>query len=102
MTFKNMITSDLSVIFNINELADTIIYNGSSIQALIGYGECYDDQSNVNAVKANIAVKLSDVPSPAYDDTVVIAGVTWRVLNIEKGNGYVWDLNLIRNERPML
>ncbi len=103
MTLKSQILSDLPVFFNTDDFAETITYNGVSIKAIVDYGEYYGDETGRrNAARANITVRHSDVSTPAYDDSVIIDGTTWRVFNIEEGDGYTWSLNLISSERPML
>ena len=105
MTLRDDINEDLGEHhFNTDEFAQAITYNGASINALVDYG-MYD--SGENARTARIIVKASDVPSPAYRDPVVIGSDTWRVFrdpNREvavKGDGHVWELALIRDERPV-
>jgi len=105
MTLRDDINTDLGEHhFNLDEFARTITYNGSDIPAVVDYGM---SPSGENARTARITVKVSDVPSPAYRDTVVIGSDTWRVFrdpNQEvavKGDGHVWELSLIRDERPV-
>lgn len=100
-------TSDLTVYFNTDEFAETVTYNGSSVTALFRYKRNLDvdagtDNSDTTMAKAELMVKVSDVASPAYRDTIIVSSVTWRVKNIEYGDGYVWKLNLYQDERPVL
>jgi len=103
MTLADQLSTDLSVFFDADDFAQTITYNGASINALVDYG-MYG--SGENARTARIIVKASDVAAPAYRDTVVIAGTTWRVFRdpdrevAVKGDGHVWELALIRDEKP--
>ena len=104
MTFKTQMTSDLSVFFDSDEFAETVTYNGESIEAVIDYGEDLDriEAGDAVAAMATIYVEVSDVADPDYRDTVVIGSDTWRVRNIVKGDGYVWKLDIKRDERPVL
>lgn len=104
MTLAEQLTTDLSVFFDTDDFATTITYNGTDILALVDYGL---DSDGDNARTARIVVKASDVPAPAYRDTVVISGTTWRVFRdpdkevAVKGDGQVWEMSLIRDERPV-
>lgn len=100
MTLKAQLTSDLSVFFDENEFAQAVTYNGAPINVVVDYGKDQDMDNNSNATKAVMFVKVSDVASPEYRDTVVINTVTWYVLNILDGDGYIWKINLYRDERP--
>ena len=104
MTLKSQQSSDLSIFFNTDDFAEIITYNGENIQAIVDYGI---GNLGENARTARIVIKQSDVEDPAYRDTVVIGSSTWRVFRDPsnevaiKGDGNVWELNLIRDERPM-
>jgi len=99
-----MITNDLDVILDTDEFAQTITYNGTSIKAIVKYGEERESDASVS-FDAVITVKTSDVATPAYRDTVVIGGVTFRVFQDAnnqpfKGDGYLWQIRLTRGGRP--
>jgi len=104
MTLAEQLTTDLSVFFDADDFATTVTYNGTDILALVDFGMNSDGD---NARTARIIVKTSDVASPAYRDTVVIAGTSWRVFRdpdtevAVKGDGQVWELSLVRDERPV-
>ena len=104
MTLAEQLATDLSVFFDENDFGRPVTYNGSDIFALVDYGM---NSRAENARTARVIVKQSDVPAPAYRDTVVIAGVTWRVFRDPdtevaiNGDGHVWELSLIRDERPV-
>lgn len=104
MTLQDDINTDLGEHhFNTDDFAQTVTYNGSDIPALVDYG-IYD--SGENARTARLIVRASDVAAPAYRDTMVISGTSWRVFAdpdrevAVKGDGHVWELALIRDERP--
>lgn len=104
MTLKSQLSSDLPVFFNTDDFAETVTYNSVDIPAIVDYGV---EKSGENARTAHIIIKQSDVANPAYRDTVVIDSATWRVFrdpNKEvavKGEGNVWELSLVRDERPV-
>lgn len=103
-TFQTMITDDLDVILDTNEFAQAITYNGTSINAIVRYGEERESDASVS-FDAVITVKVSDVATPTYRDTVVIGGVTFRVFQDAnnqpfKGDGYLWQIRLTRGARP--
>lgn len=103
MSFRAWIAADSSIFFNIDELADPITYNGVMIPALIaiGGGAAGQDGSS-SADEAVLYVRVSDVAAPTYRDTVTHLGKSWRVLDIAGGDGHVWELNIISDERPRL
>jgi hypothetical protein len=102
MTLKAQLTTDLSVFFDTNEFAETVTYNAAPIIGIPDYGADQDSNDSDSMTKATIFVKASDVPAPKYRDTVIINSIVWNVLNITEGDGYVWKLNLYRDERPHL
>jgi len=103
-TPKEQAVTDLAVIFSTDMVGvETITYNGVEIPAIVDYGA---GNLGENARTARIVVKQSDVEDPAYRDPVVIGSTSWRVFRDPsnevaiKGDGNVWELNLIRDERP--
>lgn len=102
MTLAAQITSDLATVFDTDEFAQAVTYNGTSINAIVDYGEDQDTNDADSITKATIFVKVSNVTLPVYRDTVIINSITWEVLNIAEGDGYIWKLNLYRDERPHL
>ncbi len=86
------------------DFSEAIIYNGANIQGHITYG----GPNSLIADQAVLTVRVSDVPAPAYRDTVVIGGQAWRVYQDEKqgviikGDSMTWDLMLIRGERKAI
>ena len=100
MTFKDQLTTDLSVFFNTDEFAQTVTYKGTPIAAIVDYGENPGKEGDALITLGTLTVKASDVPSPAYRDTVVIGSNTWRVRGVISGDGYIWKLSIYRGERP--
>jgi hypothetical protein len=104
MTLAEQLTTDLPVFFDTDDFARTVTYNGAEISAIVDYGVSPDGE---NARTARLIVKVSDVPDPAYRDTVVIGSATFRVFRdpgkevAVKGDGHVWELSLVRDERPV-
>lgn len=106
--FQDMITSDLDAVFlNTDEFAQEITYEGATIKAIVHYGP----RRNKNIDRAISCdawlegVKVSDVATPAYRDTVVIGEDTYRVLIDDttqpEGDGYSWIIDLKKGERPV-
>ncbi|WP_054031018.1 head-tail joining protein [Desulfatitalea tepidiphila] len=83
-------------------IAESITYNGSAIPGHISYSE---PGKAAYANHAVLTVRRSDVPAPAYRDTVVIDGATWRVYQddgqapICGGDELTWDIPIMRGER---
>lgn len=107
-TLVDIIQSDLDdVFFDTDEFAQSVTYNGTSIDALVEYGvdltqSFNDGWQKSGASLVTIEVKASDVPSPAYQDAVIIGATTYAVSNVKSGDGYTWMLELITDERPRL
>lgn len=104
--FQDMITDDLDdVFFNTDEFAQTITYNGESVSAIVQYGPRRRSADQIVSCDAWITVKTADVSSPAYRDTIVIGSNTYKVLIDDQtqpeGDGYIWVIDLKRDERPI-
>jgi hypothetical protein len=109
MTLKTQMVSDMSVFINTDEFATAIIYAGSSINAIVDYGNAAEDNifqsdhpSGSTVDVCEIEVKVADVASPAYRDEVVIGSTTWYMRKIISGDGITWLLRLETDERPVL
>lgn len=106
-SFTDMIASDLDDVFlNTDEFAQTITYNGTGIKAIVHYGQRRKSSDNAISCDAWIeAVKVSDVATPAYRDTVVIGTSAYRVMIDDttqpEGDGYSWIIDLKKSERPI-
>lgn len=96
----NAISHSLGLWFSA-DYADTVIYNGTQIYGHVEYGA---GGSGANAKHAVLEVQVSDVAEPAYRDTVVIGGQTWRVIKPDDstGDGYVWKIPVVREEKPRM
>jgi nitrogen regulatory protein PII len=102
MTLRAIIAADLDdVFFDVDEFAESITYNGTTIMAIVEYGK--QRAKDAIVFDAEILVKASDVPIPTYRDTVVIDGVTFKVLQDAEsqpsGDGFTWRIPVMRNER---
>jgi len=84
------------------DLAETVTYNGDSVLGSISYGSEAGGVPGVrgNATLAEIDILKSDVPDPAYKDTVVIGTTTWIVQTVLSGDEWGWRLLISSNERP--
>ena len=102
MTLKTLIASDLSSFFNQNEFAETVTYAGTAITAIVSHGEKPAQESGSTVQKATLFVKVSDVATPAYRDVVVIGSDTWYMQGRLNGDGYIWELVIERDERPVI
>lgn len=102
MTPKTQMTTDLSVFFNTDEFAEPITYAGSSITAVVEIGAAPKREDEAHLQRAEIWIKRSDVSDPAYRDKVVIDSVTWRVLGTLMSDDDICQLELFRDERPVV
>ena len=82
-------------------LAQDVTYNGASIRAVVMYGETLTEGGGETGAMAmaDMVVSVADVPLPAYNDTVVVGGVTWRVRHGARGDGLSWRVTLFRDQR---
>jgi len=100
MTLKSYLTGDLDTFYNTDELADTVIYSGEEITAVLDYEEDLGDEGASKEAGALLRIRVSDVSNPAYRDTVVIGSTTWTVMKVVSGDGYEWVLRISRDRRP--
>lgn len=87
MSLKTQMTADISaVFFSIDEFAESVTYNGSTIIAVPELGETNrkgnEFSSDGSADRATFHVKATDVPSPAAGDEITFNGVTWAVARV--------------------
>lgn len=107
MTLKTQMATDLAAFFNSDEFAESVTYAGTAITAVVMPGEIMEAGGSMTAERtvkrATLFVKATDVAAPAYRDSVVIDGETWRVIQIhgEDEEG-VWELGIEKEMKPML
>jgi len=106
MTLKTAMASDLGLFFNTDDFAETVTYAGSDIIAIPDYDEAKKTIAGKTPMEgvgdyAFLAVKQSDVATPAYRDSVIINTITWRVAKIDSGDGFVWNLIIKKDERQI-
>ena len=58
--------------------------------------------------RAVINVRVSEIAKPAYGGKFLVGSDTWKVYQDQrtgssylKGDGYTWDIPVIRDERPV-
>ena len=77
-------------------------FGAKSILADWSYGENLTEAGPSREAKATVRIKASDVSMPQVYDKIELAGVTWTVEHIIKGDGYSWELECRRDLRPTL
>lgn len=101
-----LMTQDVDVFFDTGEHGQTVTYETDEITAIVDYGENLSnvDRTSWDSVReeAIMWVKASDIASPAKYDAVTIDSVSWEVDRVLTGDGGVWELALIKSERPVL
>jgi len=102
MTLAAEMTTDLTAFFDTDAHATAVTYAGAAVTAIVDYGENLDEMEGAALSRAIIWVKVSDVAAPAYRDAVVIGSDTWTVRRVMTGDGYVWQIEIQRDERPMI
>ena len=104
-TFKEQMSMDLDVFFNLDEFADTVsYYDGTATTPVKGIVDFGGTGFEKQARTGKITVKKSEVPSPGYRHTFTINGETWTVkadksgLDIT-GVGLTWEIGIVKDER---
>lgn len=98
MAFKDQMAADLATFFNANEFGESIIYNGSTIVAVIDRLAQPGFISNNVANYADVLVKKSDVPSVQYQATVQFDGCVWAVEAVKNLDEHTLLLSVKRRE----
>ena len=111
MTFAEQMETDLDLFFDADAFAQTVTYNGAAVAAIIEAPET-SLVTGLDATACILHVRRSDVPSPAYRDTVVVAdgdnAGTWHVYRwprrpvVLADEGGVYTLMMTRDERPAI
>lgn len=96
MSFKDQMSADLGVFFNTSEFAETIVYNSSSIPAIINRFKDPDISGEV-ATRAEIMIKKASA-SVAYNDQVFFDGKTWMVERVDQSDEITIVLSVRRKE----
>lgn len=77
-----MLIEDLSLFFNTNEFATTALYNGATtIKGLLG--KSYVAINEVESTAPSFTCALSDIPNAKQNDTLLINGITYAVVNVK-------------------
>lgn len=79
--------------------AQTVTYRGVPIPAHFSREEMLDSAGRAD--HGTLEVQASDVPVPAYQDTVVIGTETWKVLKMISSDGYSHRIELYSGENPL-
>jgi hypothetical protein len=103
--FQQAMQDDLTDTFcNISEFASTVVYNGVAIPAVVNYGQRKGKSDNAVSCDAWLTcVRVSDIPTPTYRDTVVIGSDSYKVFIDQtaqpEGDGLSWSIDLKRDEK---
>lgn len=104
MSFKDDLTTDLNIFFNLDEFAEEVVYlaqgeqDSITINAVIEYLDDLELNTSGNHHKAIAFVKKSDINSPQNMDRIWIDSVEWKVEKIEQEDNQVAKLHIRRNE----
>jgi hypothetical protein len=85
--------------FDTDLVAQTVTYKTVAIPAHFSRDEVLDGSGRSD--HGTLEVRASDVPVPAYQDTVVIGTETWKVLKLISSDGYSHRIELYRGENPL-
>lgn len=98
-----MLTYDESALLDV--FGEKITYEGKQIKASVEIGE-YDGKGSgfvdkALADKAQIWVRVKDVPNPRPKDEVYINGEKWYVDHISNFDGTMYCLEIVHNVRAV-
>ncbi len=99
--FDDAVSDAMDVWFDPDVMASECTYNGTAILGHMEYGEDEPSARGAPGSRATVMVRKADVAAWAYRDTVVAAGITWRVLDLSSADALTWTLNLTAAERPV-
>lgn len=104
MTFKEQLISDLDDMFDEEVFADTCHYTpsggvGVDISCIFDYDENVGESPLGKAEFAHVLIRKDEIPTPGNYDSLVYAGVEWRVLSVLSGDGYVWNIRVNRSPK---
>ena len=105
MTFKELMVQDASlVMFDAEEFAETVTYNGASIKAIVELGPEHADGNIISAEgesdRATIYVMSRDIPKPNRGDVIETDAGSWSVIRPIGSDVAVHTLSCIANESP--
>lgn len=105
MSFKEQLARDAeSVMCNIDEFAEDVLYNGASITAIVELGVEQTPgntfASDGESDRATIMVLAADVPEPVRGDTIKTSLKTWEVVRLLASDVAMHTLECIADERP--
>lgn len=84
-----------------SDMAESITYNGAGIRGHLEQRSDADPGTGAVSQTAVLEIRRADVAIPTYRDTIVAAGITWKVRNIAGGDEWTWKINLYRDENPI-
>lgn len=93
MTFKERLARNINVFFNLNEFAETVMYNGNSIVVVPNLGSDLEDGNIVGyhgtSARAIFYLKAVEVPIPRHGDILTYNGEDWTVVQVVYSKGGV-------------
>ena len=100
MTLRDQYEADRSLWLG-SELpwVQPVTYNGTAASASFQIKS--EELADGRRESAELIVSAADVTAPAYRDTVVVGGATWRVLRVVSSDLYSHRLELYRDENPI-
>lgn len=108
MSFLTDLPQDLDLLFA--DVGETITYtpsNGDEPIEILGIvthqGDLEEDQNWGQSLEmlGHIRLKVSDVPTPQYNDSIEIDGETWHVIRRLRKAAGLWILEMKRDIRPV-
>jgi hypothetical protein len=91
MSFSEEINANF---FQIDEMADEIIYNGTAIAAIISAP--WSDTNDVDSQDYTILISEESITNPGYDDDVTINGLSYKVRGVRPDGTGLYNLKLER------
>lgn len=103
-TFAEQMASDLDVLFDLDEFAETVTYSDGTTSSDVPAIVDYEPPAQNADAGIRIMVKKSDVAAPGYRHSFTIGGDVWYVAMdgsrpLIKGDSLVWSIDLVHGER---
>lgn len=97
MAFSDRVSHLYSVAFATFPVVAT--YAGVEVTLVRNGQKAYEMVGNASKVYARYFVRLSEVASPAIQDSVVVAGDAWRVFRVRQVSDEISEITIVRDER---
>ena len=97
MTLRSQITAAVELAFDPDYLGEEVEYNGVLVDGIFRKPIDPHNRKGGTSATATLQVKVSEVPSWAVNDEVLVAGQLWKVKREDQGS--TWYKHVLHLER---